>query len=82
MRKELINGMSRLSLQPTSLRYHGKSSGWVFIQATEGFRQEYLRDAVPTSTEAETSFLRNSGKKYDRQPVSSNDLAARIPPYS
>ncbi|KAL1942963.1 hypothetical protein VTO73DRAFT_4634 [Trametes versicolor] len=78
MRKELINGMSRLSLQPTSLRYHGKSSGWVFIQATEGFRQEYLRDAVPTSTEAETSFLRNSGKKYDRQPWLERPLQQRL----
>lgn len=76
MRKELINGMSRLSLQPTSLRYHGKSSGWVFIQATEGFRQEYLRDAGPTFTEAYTEFLSAADKRYARQPVSRNDHMA------
>ncbi|KAI0372641.1 hypothetical protein BV20DRAFT_963680 [Pilatotrama ljubarskyi] len=70
MRKELAAGFSRLSLQPTNLRYHGKSSGWVFIQCIAGLGQDYVRDTAP---QLESGMLPpfNIGRgayKYKPQP--------------
>ncbi|KAI0819576.1 fungal-specific transcription factor domain-containing protein [Trametes gibbosa] len=69
MRNQIVSGMAKLSLQPVSLRYHGKSSGWVFIQATEGFRQEYIRETLPPSARGGGGFSHaTTSRKYERQP--------------
>ncbi|KAI9063836.1 hypothetical protein FKP32DRAFT_1592070 [Trametes sanguinea] len=50
VQRDIIQGINKLSLNPSTLRYHGKSSGWVFIQTTAGLRQEYIREPTPPSS--------------------------------
>ncbi|KAI8974590.1 fungal-specific transcription factor domain-containing protein [Trametes punicea] len=50
VQRKIIRGINALSLQPSNVRYHGKSSGWVLIQATAGLQQEYLRGGTPSSS--------------------------------
>ncbi|KAL7280934.1 hypothetical protein ACG7TL_005883 [Trametes sanguinea] len=50
VQRDIIQGINKLSLNPSTLRYHGKSSGWVFIQTTAGLRQEYIRQPTPPSS--------------------------------
>ncbi|KAI0628214.1 fungal-specific transcription factor domain-containing protein [Trametes polyzona] len=78
VRQQVKSGMSTLSLQPLSFRYHGKSSGWVFIQTTEGFRQEYLRETVSKGSPSDSKFLHSPPHiKYRRQPWLEHPLQER-----
>ena len=42
MDKELAEGMQKLSMNSPPLRYHGKSSGLVFIRSALAWKNEYL----------------------------------------
>ena len=45
--KELAEGMQKLSMNSPPLRYHGKSSGLVFIRSAMALKNEYVGAQPP-----------------------------------
>ncbi|KAI0666880.1 fungal-specific transcription factor domain-containing protein [Trametes maxima] len=67
MQREAVEGLSKLAIHAPGFRYHGKSSGWMFIQATAGFKQEYIRGTGPTPIR-ERGYYKGVPKQYELQP--------------
>ncbi|KAI0763820.1 fungal-specific transcription factor domain-containing protein [Trametes elegans] len=45
--REIVQKISDLSLDPTAVRYWGKSSGFTFIQTAMGMREKFLSEMMP-----------------------------------
>ncbi|KAI0334626.1 hypothetical protein GY45DRAFT_1318227 [Cubamyces sp. BRFM 1775] len=74
--REVTAGIDRLSFKPSGFRYHGKSSGWLFIKATAGMGQELMRESSPSSSQ-DPSSTQKSGRAslVDPSPVLKHNYA-------
>lgn len=45
--REIVQKISDLSLDPTAVRYWGKSSGFTFVQTAMGMREKFLSEVMP-----------------------------------
>ncbi|KAJ8490019.1 hypothetical protein ONZ51_g2571 [Trametes cubensis] len=76
--REVTAGIDRLSFKPSGFRYHGKSSGWIFIKAAAGMGQELMRESSPSSS-LDANSSRKSGRVslVDPSPVLKHNYAAQ-----
>ncbi|KAM5544332.1 hypothetical protein V8D89_001992 [Ganoderma adspersum] len=56
--KELVEGMQKLSMNSPPLRYHGKSSGLVFIRSAMALKNEYAGERPPPKRDGQHPWLK------------------------
>ncbi|EJF59336.1 hypothetical protein DICSQDRAFT_65175 [Dichomitus squalens LYAD-421 SS1] len=70
LQKNIVDGFNRLSIDPVTYRYHGKSSGLVFVRAAKHLKDQIEAD-MTTTTKAQSTEEppRSVNKQYAPIPV-------------
>ncbi|KAI0706989.1 fungal-specific transcription factor domain-containing protein [Earliella scabrosa] len=64
--RNIVQSLRKMSMNPSSMRYHGKSSSLLFIQTAMDLKQEYAGVELPKTVdpEAHTTLLRRRQQQY------------------
>ncbi|TBU65203.1 fungal-specific transcription factor domain-containing protein [Dichomitus squalens] len=64
--RNIVQSLRKMSMNPSSMRYHGKSSSLLFIQTAMDLKQEYAGLELPKTVDADThhTLLRRRHQQY------------------
>ncbi|RDX39441.1 hypothetical protein OH76DRAFT_1491155, partial [Lentinus brumalis] len=69
--RNIVQSLRKMSMNPSSMRYHGKSSSLLFIQTAMDLKQEYAGIELPKTIdpEAHHTLLRRRQQYWSLHPV-------------
>ena len=69
--RNIVQSLRKMSMNPSSMRYHGKSSSLLFIQTAMDLKQEYAGVELPKTIdpEAHNTLLRRRQQYWSLHPV-------------
>ena len=69
--RNILQSLRKMSMNPSSMRYHGKSSSLLFIQTAMDLKQEYAGIELPKTIDpdAHTTLLRRRQQYWSLHPV-------------
>ncbi|KAI0749212.1 fungal-specific transcription factor domain-containing protein [Daedaleopsis nitida] len=69
--RNIVQSLRKMSMNPSSMRYHGKSSSLLFIQTAMDLKQEYAGVELPKTVDpdAHTTLLRRRQQYWSLHPV-------------
>ncbi|KAI0787277.1 fungal-specific transcription factor domain-containing protein [Fomes fomentarius] len=69
--RNIVQSLQKMSMNPSSMRYHGKSSSLLFIQTAMDLKQEYAGIELPKTIDpdAHTTLLRRRQQYWSLHPV-------------
>ena len=74
--RNIVQSLRKMSMNPSSMRYHGKSSSLLFIQTAMDLKQEYAGIELPKTVDPDThhTLLRRRQQQYwSLHPVRGQD---------
>ena len=74
VQKNVVESFNRLSINPMTYRYHGKSSGLIFLRAAQHFKSQVDADSASspdtTPEQPELNIRQLVRRKFAASPVS------------
>lgn len=69
--RNIVQSLRKMSMNPSSMRYHGKSSSLLFIQTAMDLKQEYAGIELPKTVdpEAHVMLLKRKQQYWSLHPV-------------
>ena len=76
--RNIVQSLRKMSMNPSSMRYHGKSSSLLFIQTAMDLKQEYAGLELPQTVdlqETQCMLLKRRHQYWSLHPVRGPDYA-------
>ena len=78
--RNIVQSLQKMSVNPSSMRYHGKSSSLLFIQAAMDLKHEYAGVEMPKTIDpdAHVTLLKKRQQYWSLHPVRPRPCSASL----